>query len=141
MRNVVLLLICLGSLVGCKDQDIRVGVRRTSSGRDRRVEQTIGSWEFKYTDKGRWDISCRPPGILSEFGLTYWTSLRRVRSRDRLDFKVFAGTRNGDAITLIVEKDGSASISLEQDEDLITHDLAMDDAPDRRFFRTVFLRN
>ena len=141
MKKIIITTACVIFLIGCKDQDIRVEVGRTSSQLGRRVEQTMGSWEFKYTNKGRWDISCRPPGLMSEFGLNYWTDLKRAPSRDRLDFKVFAGSRNGDKITVIVEKDGSTSVYLNQDGDLITHDLRIYDSSDRGFFRTVFSKN
>lgn len=140
----IVLLLC-----GCKDQDVRVGISDVSSSVGRRVvkKEIMGSWEFKYTNDGRWDVSCRPPGIMSEFGLSFWTSLRRAPKRDRrgiVDFKVFTGSRFGQEVVLMVERDGSASIAFEEDDDFITHVLSTPDRQDPRvgkFFREVYLKN
>lgn len=80
---------------------------------------------------------------MSEFGVTYWTSLKRAPSRDRNGYKVFAGSRNGDAITLIVESDGTATIYLNQDGDLIANELYKYYSTDegKGFWRYIYLKN
>lgn len=79
---------------------------------------------------------------MSEFGVTYWTSLKRVPSRDRNGYKVFAGSRNWDEITLIVESDGTATIYLNQDGDLIANELYQYYSSDagKGFWRYIYLK-
>jgi len=143
MKRILYVLLCLTLLLGCEKPLASYEVKNTSSQLGRRVDRPSGCWDFKYTNSGSWDLSCRPPGLMSEFGVTYWTSLKRVPSRDRNGYKVFAGSRNGDAITLIVESDGTATIYLNQDGDLIANELYKYYSSDagKGFWRYIYLKN
>ena len=160
MNRLLYFAACAVVLVGCKDQDIRVGIGEVRSRLERRLDasERLGSWEFKYTHSGKWAISCRPPGIMSEFGVNYWATLSRVPSSDSSGCKVFTGSRLGDEVTVHVYRTGAAFVFFERDGDEIMHALATvytarresnsgvdrlhdDEIQQLKFFRAVFANN
>ncbi len=127
---------CTFLLTGCWDYDVEIGIYDVRSAQDKRLssDATHGVWGFKYTSKGSWDISCRPPGPASALGLNYWTSLSRSPESEIPGTKKFVGSRTGDTVELFIWPNGGASIRYEQDGDTIiynlrTHEYAMDKSP------------
>lgn len=120
----LLALFLVMSSTGCLDQDVGIGIWEVSSGNDRRLDESEGHgmWEFKYTHKGRWNLSCRPPGVLTSLGLSYWTELKRDPAKDS-DDKVFSGSRLGDKIELHIHPSGAAIIFMEKGDDTLRYNL------------------
>jgi hypothetical protein len=96
------------AVTGCLDSEWYGRSYSVRSKANRRVSSSdypVG-WEFKFTNKGTYEVSCRPRNIFSEFGLSFWTSLEFVGSEG--DVKAFQGHRWSQPITLLLTPDGQA---------------------------------
>jgi hypothetical protein len=126
------------TLTGCLDSDWYGGTNGVRSKLDRRISDSDYSvgWEFKYTNSGKYDVSCRPRNIFSEFGLSFWTSLELIGSEG--DIKAFRGYRWRKPITLLVTPDGQAKLMESNDGDTLVYTLRRDDA---RHFALVHRHN
>lgn len=118
---------------GCLDQDVGIGIWEVSSSKGMRLDESEshGAWEFKYTHKGRWNLSCRPPGVMTSLGLSYWTELKRDPDKDYND-KVFSGSRLGDKIELHIHPSGAAIIFMEKGDDTLRYNLRTSESAIRR---------
>jgi hypothetical protein len=125
---------CL-AFTGCFDSECVVSSNEVHSAADRRIgDDAYRAWEFKYTDSGKWNVSCRPRTIWSEFGLSYWTDLRPC-GREGAG-KAFEGSRWGHRIVLVVYKDGEAQVMAATGKDVLVYDLN-----EHSFFGIVYRRN
>lgn len=133
-RMALFLTVCL-SLSACFDSDCVVSSNAVHSAADRRIgDEAYPAWEFKYTDSGKWNVSCRPRTIWSEFGLSYWTDLRP--SGREGSGKAFEGSRWGRRIVLVVYRNGEGQVMAATGKDVFVYDLN-----EHSFFEQVYLRN
>lgn len=147
----LLALFLVMSSTGCLDQDVGIGIWEVSSSKDLRLDESEGHgmWEFKYTQKGRWNISCRPPGVMTSLGLSYWTDLKRDQSappspRMSVAAKVFSGSRLGDKIELHINHFGSAIVYMEKGDDTLVYILNTKTGyreEERLFLKSIYDRN
>lgn len=147
----LLVLFIMITSTGCLDQDVDIGIWKVSSNKDRRLDESerYGSWEFKYTYEGRWNVSCRPPGKMTSLGLSHWTDLKRDQStppspRMSVASKVFSASRLGDRIELHINHFGSAIVYMERGDDTIVYILDTENGgsdKNRLFLKSIYDRN
>jgi hypothetical protein len=123
LAKAIMLLSLVLTLTGCLDSEwygSTNGVRSKASRRISASDYSVG-WEFKFTNKGTYEVSCRPRNVFSEFGLSFWTSLEFVGSEG--DVKAFQGYRWRQPITLLLTPDGQAKILESKDGDTLVYGL------------------
>ncbi len=138
LTKALLILLVVFTLTGCLDSDWCSSSNGVRSKANRRISEGdyAVSWEFKFTSKGVYDISCRPRNIFSEFGLSFWTDLEYVGSEG--DIKAFQGNRWRKPITVLVTPQGLAKVIEYRGDDTFVYTLSSEDA---RKFAIVYKNN
>lgn len=133
--RLVLVVIACATLTACLDSECVAHSNEVHSAADRRIgDDAYPAWEFKYTNSGEWNVSCRPRTFWSEFGLSFWTDLRPSGLEG--SGKAFEGNRWGRRIVLVVYRNGEAQVMAATGKDVLVYDL-----DEHSFFGTVYRRN